>query len=169
MSSADHLSPPTRYVDAGSTKIAFLLKAPLYLVCVSDWGEPESVVSRSLFSTTHEAPSPLQRANLSPSPRPHSPSQLRTHLDYLYLQVLSIVTLPQLTTIFSKRSNFDLRRLMEGTEAFFITLAERLQGSLAMLTNSLEVYRVDQSVREEVAKALAPGKAEKVSHSSSPP
>ncbi|ORY89278.1 vacuolar fusion protein MON1, partial [Leucosporidium creatinivorum] len=119
------------YVDAGSTKIAFLLKAPLYLVCVSDWGEPESV--------------------------------LRAHLDYLYLQVLSIVTLPQLTSIFSKRSNFDLRRLMEGTEAFFSTLTERLQGSLAMLTNSLEVYRVDQSVREEVAKALAPGKAEKSS------
>lgn len=30
-------------------KIAFLLKAPLYLFCVSDWGEPEHVVSRSRF------------------------------------------------------------------------------------------------------------------------
>lgn len=34
-----------RYIDAGATKIAFVLKAPLYLACVSDWGEPESVVS----------------------------------------------------------------------------------------------------------------------------
>lgn len=56
---------------------------------------------------------------------------------------------------------------MEGTEAFFTTLAERLQYSLAMLTNSLEVYRIDHSVREDVAKALAPGKAEKVCRTAS--
>lgn len=33
-----------RYINAGQVKISFLLKAPLYFVCVSDWGEPESVV-----------------------------------------------------------------------------------------------------------------------------
>lgn len=37
-----------RYIDAGNTKIAFLLKAPLYLCCVSSWGEPESIVSPGL-------------------------------------------------------------------------------------------------------------------------
>jgi len=36
-----------RYVDAGGTKIGFLLKAPLYLCCVSSWGEPESIVRSS--------------------------------------------------------------------------------------------------------------------------
>ena len=36
-----------RYIDAGNVKISFLLKAPLYYVCVSDFGEPESVVSSS--------------------------------------------------------------------------------------------------------------------------
>jgi len=29
----------------GRNRIAFLLKSPLYLFCVSDWGEPEHVVS----------------------------------------------------------------------------------------------------------------------------
>ncbi|SGY20537.1 BQ5605_C016g08087 [Microbotryum silenes-dioicae] len=115
-----------RYVDAGKMKIAFVLKAPLYLVCVSDWGEPESV--------------------------------LRTHLEYLYLQVLSIVTYSQLSGIFSKRSNFDLRRLMQGTEPFFHHLVKTLQTSFAILTSSLEVYRIDQGTREEVAKALLPSK-----------
>ncbi|SCV72231.1 BQ2448_4925 [Microbotryum intermedium] len=115
-----------RYVDAGKMKIAFVLKAPLYLVCVSDWGEPESV--------------------------------LRTHLDYLYLQVLSIVTYSQLSGIFSKRSNFDLRRLMQGTEPFFHHLVKTLQTSFAILTSSLKVYRIDQGTREEVAKALLPSK-----------
>ncbi|SCZ88089.1 BZ3500_MvSof-1268-A1-R1_Chr2-1g04181 [Microbotryum saponariae] len=115
-----------RYVDAGKMKIAFVLKAPLYLVCISDWGEPEFV--------------------------------LRTHLDYLYLQVLSIVTYSQLSGIFSKRSNFDLRRLMQGTEPFFHHLVKTLQTSFAILTSSLEVYRIDQGTREEVAKALLPSK-----------
>ena len=35
-----------RYIDAGGTKIGFLLKAPLYLCCVSSWGEPEAIVSK---------------------------------------------------------------------------------------------------------------------------
>lgn len=34
-----------RYIDAGDLRIAFYLKAPIYLVAVSDWREPESVVS----------------------------------------------------------------------------------------------------------------------------
>lgn len=40
--------------------------------------------------------------------------QLRQHLDYLYLQVLSVVTVSQLQNIFAKRSNFDLRQLISG-------------------------------------------------------
>ena len=35
-----------RYIDAGQLHIAFLLKAPLYLVAISDWAEPEAVVRR---------------------------------------------------------------------------------------------------------------------------
>lgn len=34
-----------RSINAGSTRIVFLLRPPLYYVCVSSWGEPESVVS----------------------------------------------------------------------------------------------------------------------------
>ena len=35
----------TRYIQRGRMKISFLLKSPLYLFCVSEWGEPEFVVS----------------------------------------------------------------------------------------------------------------------------
>ena len=34
-----------RCINAGGTRIVFLLRPPLYYVCVSSWGEPESVVS----------------------------------------------------------------------------------------------------------------------------
>jgi hypothetical protein len=33
-----------RCVNAGRTRITFLLRSPLYYVCVSSWGEPESTV-----------------------------------------------------------------------------------------------------------------------------
>ena len=39
-----------RSINAGSCRITFLLRQPLYYVCVSSWGEPESVVSnQALF------------------------------------------------------------------------------------------------------------------------
>lgn len=34
-----------RCINAGRMRITFLQRSPLYLVCVSNWGEPESVVS----------------------------------------------------------------------------------------------------------------------------
>ncbi|GAA6039406.1 hypothetical protein JCM8097_002841 [Rhodosporidiobolus ruineniae] len=116
-----------RYVQAGPTRIAFLLKPPLYLVVVSNgWGEPESV--------------------------------LRSHLDHLYLQVLSVVTLAQLQALFQRRSNADLRQLLAGTEPFFSTLTTSLQSSalaLQVLTSSIEVYRVEPKVRDRVAECLS--------------
>jgi hypothetical protein len=33
-----------RCINAGKTRITFLLRPPLYYACVSSWGEPESVV-----------------------------------------------------------------------------------------------------------------------------
>lgn len=36
-----------RYMDAGHVRISFLLRSPLYLVAVSQWGEPQSVVRPS--------------------------------------------------------------------------------------------------------------------------
>ena len=39
-----------RCIKSGDMRIVFLLRPPLYYVCVSSWGEPESVVSISYFS-----------------------------------------------------------------------------------------------------------------------
>ncbi|CDR48687.1 hypothetical protein NBRC10512_001399 [Rhodotorula toruloides] len=83
---------------------------------------------------------------------------LRMHLDYLYLQMLSVVTLAQLQAIFAKRTNFDLRRMMEGTEPFFDSLVSTLQVSLPMLLSSIEVYRLPTPTREDLARALNPGR-----------
>ena len=34
-----------RSINAGELRITFLLRSPLYYVCASTWGEPESIVS----------------------------------------------------------------------------------------------------------------------------
>jgi hypothetical protein len=89
-----------RCINAGQSRITFLLRPPLYYVCVSSWGEPESVVSTCRSVTGIE--------DLIPA------TQSRTHLEYLHLQILSIVTASQLRRIFERRTNFDLRRLLDG-------------------------------------------------------
>jgi hypothetical protein len=92
-----------RCINAGPLRITFLLRSPLYYVCASTWGEPESVVSMILMVTRHSA---SYRADSS---------KTRSHLEYLHLQILSIVTASQLRRIFERRTNFDLRRLLNGT------------------------------------------------------
>lgn len=38
-----------RSINSGELRITFLLRSPLYYVCASTWGEPESVVSCHLY------------------------------------------------------------------------------------------------------------------------
>lgn len=38
-----------RSINAGRMRINFLLRSPLYFVCVSDWGEPDSVVRQLIL------------------------------------------------------------------------------------------------------------------------
>ncbi|KAI0769013.1 DUF254-domain-containing protein [Trametes elegans] len=113
-----------RCINAGSTRIVFLLRPPLYYVCVSAWGEPESVT--------------------------------RFHLEYLHLQIVSVVSAEQLRRMFEQRRNFDLRRLLGGTEPFMHSLLARLQWDLAMSTSSLHCLKLDPVLRKSVADVLVP-------------
>lgn len=94
---ADEDSDKLRFIRQGDLLIVFLLRAPLYLVCVSSWSE--------------------------------EPSTLRQHLEYLYLQVVSLVSASQLTRLFARMPNFDLRRLLEGTEGIFDYLVNQLNAN----------------------------------------
>ncbi|OAX38771.1 DUF254-domain-containing protein [Rhizopogon vinicolor AM-OR11-026] len=113
-----------RCINTGRLRITFLLRSPLYYVCASSWGEPESVT--------------------------------RSHLEYLHLQILSIVTASQLRRIFERRTNFDLRRLLDGAEPFLFSLLDRIELDFAMATSSLNCLQLDQSLRVRVAEALVP-------------
>ncbi|KAF9519709.1 hypothetical protein BS47DRAFT_1370687 [Hydnum rufescens UP504] len=115
-----------RCINAGRTRISFLLRSPLYYVCVSSWREPESVI--------------------------------RVHLDYLHQQILSVVTASQLRKIFERRNNFDLRRLLDGTDGILHLLLSRLEQDVGLTTGSLGAVRLDHSVRSKAGDLLVPPK-----------
>lgn len=113
---ADEDSDKLRFVRQGELLITFLLRAPLYLVCVSNWNE--------------------------------EPSTLRQHLEYLYLQVISLVSASQLSRLFSRMPNFDLRRLLEGTEGIFDYMVVQLNA------NETEEDGQDDAETRAVGKGL---------------
>ncbi|KAG9122804.1 Vacuolar fusion protein mon1 [Ceratobasidium sp. 392] len=115
-----------RCINAGRTRITFVLRAPLYYACVSSWGEPESVI--------------------------------RLHLDYLHLQILTVLTGTQLQKIFERRGNFDLRRLLDGTDPLIHSLTARLSTDLSITLASLHTLRVEPGLRSRAAELVLPSK-----------
>ncbi|KAK6355112.1 Vacuolar fusion protein mon1 [Orbilia brochopaga] len=82
-------------------------------------------------------------------------SQLRTQLDMLYTQVLSTLTLTTVTKVFSERENFDLRRLLGGTEVFLDALSDAMaRGEPNILLGSLECVKMRKHVREKINNIL---------------
>jgi len=84
--------------------------------------------------------------------------QTRVHLDYLHQHILSVVTGGQLQKIFERRTNFDLRRLLDGTEAFLHSLIFRLEQDLGLTTGSLGAVRLDHTIRAKAGDLLVPPK-----------
>lgn len=155
-----------RSITHGRTKIAFLLGDPLYLFCVSEWNEPDFVVSSAypdfVLAVGDSFPQRLQ---------------LRSHLEYLYLQTISITTNSQLLKMFQRRSNFDLRRLLDGkvtsaavvherrglwynvrigSEPSLYSLIGQMQTDFTFFTSSLQPLRMSPLLREAAASALIP-------------
>lgn len=80
----------------------------------------------------------------------------RFHLEYLHLQILSVVSAEQLRRMFERRNNFDLRRLLSGAEPFMYSLLSRLEFDLAMSTSSLQCLKLDPGLRKRIADTLVP-------------
>jgi hypothetical protein len=155
-----------RCINAGSARINVLTRPPLYYFCVSSWGEPESVVSfKPLFVVSFS----------------HLRSKTRSHLEYLHLQVLSVVTVSQLRRIFERRTNFDLGRLLsgrheprltfrlrkthfdeKGSEILIHSLLDRVENDMAMGTSSLHCLKLDPVLRTRAANHLIPTSKMKV-------
>ncbi|KAF7510176.1 hypothetical protein GJ744_007075 [Endocarpon pusillum] len=84
-----------------------------------------------------------------------SDSQLRLQLEALYMQILSTLTLPNLTHIFSVRPSSDLRRPLQGTEVLLSSLADSFtRGSPSTLLSALESLKLRKSHRDIINNTL---------------
>ena len=86
---------------------------------------------------------------------PETEMQLRTQLNYLYMQVLSTLTLPQIAHVFKRRENFDLRRLLGGTEKFLDAISDAMtKGDTSLLLGALECLKMRKSHRSIIHAVL---------------
>jgi vacuolar fusion protein MON1 len=84
-----------------------------------------------------------------------SDTQLRLQLEALYMQILSTLTLPNLTHIFSVRPSSDLRRPLQGTESLLCSLADSFtRGSPTTLLSALESLKLRKSHRAVINTSL---------------
>ena len=84
-----------------------------------------------------------------------SDTQLRVQLEALYMQILSTLTLPTLTKLFSLRASTDLRRPLQGTEPLLSALADTFtRGSPPTLLSALECLTLKKSHRQIINDTL---------------
>ncbi|KAI4259108.1 MAG: hypothetical protein LQ352_000902 [Teloschistes flavicans] len=84
-----------------------------------------------------------------------SAAQLRVQLEALYMQILSTLTLPNLTHLFSNRPSTDLRRPLRGTEPLLSALADSFtRGSFPTLFSALECLKIRKAHREVINNTL---------------
>ncbi|KAL8736665.1 MAG: hypothetical protein Q9166_000031 [cf. Caloplaca sp. 2 TL-2023] len=84
-----------------------------------------------------------------------SDAQLRVQLKALYMQILSTLTLPNLTHLFSSRPSTDLRRPLQGTEPLLSALADSFtRGSVPTLFSALGCLKIRKSHREVINNTL---------------
>jgi hypothetical protein len=84
-----------------------------------------------------------------------SDNQLRLQLEALYMQILSTLTLPSLTHLFSVRPSTDLSRPLQGSETLLSSLADSFtRGSPSTLLSALECLKIRKQHRHAINNAL---------------
>ena len=75
------------------------------------------------------------------------------------MQILSTLTLPTLTNLFSKRPSTDLRRPLQGTESLLSALADTFsRGSPPTLLSALECLRIKNHHRQAINNTMLKAK-----------
>lgn len=130
---------------ARTSRVVFLLKDPLYLAVTSTW-----------HSDAHDGADGDAYAD--------SASLLRSHLDILHAGVISLLSQSQLQRLFARGFNFDLRRMLEGTDGILSSLVARMQEDVGLLLGAgggggggvcLSPTRMDLKLREDLGSCLS--------------
>ncbi|KAJ4486273.1 trafficking protein Mon1-domain-containing protein [Lentinula aciculospora] len=145
----------SRGADSDDRDISSLIGIMQALISVFiDDGDKLKSINAGKTRITFLQRQPLYYACVSTWGEPESVA--RSQLEYLHLQIISVVTSTQLKRIFERRGNFDLRRLLGGADTFLTTMIARLQLDLAMALSALRCLRLDPLLRNRLAQALVP-------------
>lgn len=79
---------------------------------------------------------------------------LKKKLNYIYSQVVSILTLTQLTKIFEERHNYDLRRLLTGSERIIDHLLSFVETRPEFFLDAISCLSMPQSARDAVSNSI---------------
>ncbi|KAM9410810.1 vacuolar fusion protein MON1 homolog A isoform 2-T3 [Pholidichthys leucotaenia] len=88
-----------------------------------------------------------------------SDKELLRELQYIYYQIVSLLTLTQLNHIFQHKQNYDLRRLLAGSEYLTDNLLHRLERDPALLLSAVTCLPLPSSARDVVSSSLQAAKA----------
>ena len=84
-----------------------------------------------------------------------SPTQLIVQLTYLYHQLLSVLTLNQLSRIFEQRKGYDLRKMIAGSERLLDALANSIDSDPASyILSAVRVLPMNSSLRENASSVI---------------
>ncbi|XP_062319137.1 vacuolar fusion protein MON1 homolog A [Osmerus eperlanus] len=88
-----------------------------------------------------------------------SDRELTRELQYIYYQIVSLLTLTQLNHIFQHKQNYDLRRLLAGSEHLTDNLLRLLERDPGLLLSAVTCLPLASSVRDVVSSSLQASKA----------
>ena len=80
--------------------------------------------------------------------------QLYLELQYVYSQVVSVVTLSIINKIFKTHHNYDLRNKLSGTEKLLTNIIKRAKNDYGMLLSCVNCYPIPNDIREQIGKIL---------------
>ncbi|XP_060834251.1 protein SAND [Rhopalosiphum padi] len=95
---------------------------------------------------------PLILVGVSQSSEPYD--QIKKQLTYVYNNIISTLTLTQLKKIFHNRTNFDLRRLMSGSERLIDKLITFTENDPGFLLDSISCLQMPSSSRDKITQTI---------------
>lgn len=79
---------------------------------------------------------------------------LQLQLSYVYNQIISVLTLTSLNKIFKQRVNYDLRRMLTGTEKFIDNILKVMDNDTSYLLGSVRCLPLNPSIRDTITQTL---------------
>ncbi|XP_043936629.1 vacuolar fusion protein MON1 homolog B-like [Protopterus annectens] len=113
-------------------------------------------IIHSIYSDDHKVVF-LQRGPLvlvSVSRTLQSEIQLHSELLYVYYQIISMLTQASVARIFERKKNYDLRRLLTGSEKILDNLLNLIDSDPSFLLGAVQCLPLSSSLRESLSQIL---------------